>query len=169
MSMHDSEIEKEFKTLKVSSAEFSQAGSIPTKYTCEGDDVNPPLDISNIPEDVKSFAIIVDDPDAPGGTWVHWLVWNIPVTHHIRENENLGVEGMNDFKRMHYGGPCPPSGTHRYYFRIYGLDDLIGLKSGASRRDLEQAMRSHILAYGETMGSYKKTKMKLKTTGYDFP
>jgi Raf kinase inhibitor-like YbhB/YbcL family protein len=160
--MHPSEIEKEFKPLVVSSPAFRNADTIPKKYTCEGTDINPPLDIKDIPENVKSLAIIVDDPDAPSGTWLHWLVWDIPVTHHIKENKIPGVQGMNDFKRTVYGGPCPPSGTHHYYFRVYGLDELVGLPAGASRRDLEQAMRDHILAYGELVGVYKKVGKNVK-------
>lgn len=156
--MHPSAIGKEFKPLMISSSAFQQGSEIPQKFTCEGADINPPIDITEIPIDVKSIAIIVDDPDAPGGVWLHWLVWNIPVTHHLKENEIPGVEGMNDFGRCAYGGPCPPSGTHRYFFRVYGLDDLLRLKQGASRKQLEQMMNNHILAYGELMGVYKKQK-----------
>lgn len=158
--MHSSEIEKEFKPLIVYSAAFQNGSSIPEKYTCEGDDINPPLDIKEIPDAVKSLALIVDDPDAPRGTWLHWLVWNIPITHHIKENEVPGVEGINDFGKYSFGGPCPPSGTHRYFFRVYGLDGLVNIKQGASRQELEQAMRDHILAYGELVGLYQKTKKR---------
>lgn len=158
--MHPAEIEKEFKPLIIHSPAFENGSSIPRKYTCEGDDVNPPLDIKEIPEQVKSLVLIVDDPDAPGGTWLHWLVWNIPVTHHVKENEVPGVQGINDFRNHAYGGPCPPSGTHHYFFRVYGLDDLIHLKQGASRPELEQAMRDHILAYGELVGLYRKNNTK---------
>lgn len=156
--MHPSDIEKEFKPLIISSAAFQNEKVIPAKYTCEGDDINPPLDIKEIPEQVKSLALIIDDPDAPRGTWLHWLVWNIPVTHHIQENKVPGIEGMNDFRKSSYGGPCPPSGTHRYFFRVYGLDDVINLKRGATRKELELAMQGHIVAYGELMGLYKKSK-----------
>jgi Raf kinase inhibitor-like YbhB/YbcL family protein len=160
--MHHSEMEKEFKPLIISSPAFPDSGSIPSKYTCEGEDINPPLEIGNIPEGVISLAIIVDDPDAPRGTWLHWLVWGIPITHHIKENEVPGIEGVNDFGRTSYGGPCPPSGTHHYFFRVYGLNAPIHLRPGASRRELEQAMRDHILAYGELVGLYRKTGKRVK-------
>ena len=154
--MHTIEMGKEFKALTISSSAFAAASTIPSKYTCEGKDINPPLDIDHIPENVKSLVLMVDDPDAPRGTWLHWLVWDIPVTHHLAENKKPGVEGMNDFKRMHYGGPCPPTGTHRYFFRVYGLDCVLGLSAGASRGDLEKAMKDHILAYGELIGTYQR-------------
>ena len=98
----------DYKQLDVSSSAFSAQGVIPTKYTCDGENVSPPLDIEHIPEAAKCLALIVDDPDAPVNTWVHWLVWNIPVTHHIKENKVQGTEGLNDFQQQHYGGPCPP-------------------------------------------------------------
>lgn len=142
--------------LKVSSAAFQQEELIPLKYTCDGKNVNPPLDIENIPEEAKCLALIVDDPDAPAGTWVHWLVWNIPVTHHIRENEVHGTEGMNDFQQPHYGGPCPPSGTHRYFFKVYALNALLDLPPGARKHRLEKAMSEHIIAFGELIGMYKR-------------
>ena len=159
--MHAIKMKNDFKPLLVSSPVFQASGSIPTKYACEGKDINPPIDIKDIPEEVKNLVIIMDDPDAPQGTWLHWLVWNIPPTHHIKENDVPGVEGMNSFGRLSYGGPCPPSGTHHYFFRIYGLDDVLELRRGASRKELEQAMRNHILAYGELVGIYKMTKEKI--------
>lgn len=100
------------------------------------------------------MAVIVEDPDASSKTWIHWLIWNIPVTHHLKENEVHGVEGMNDFRQLHYGGPCPPSGTHRYYFKVYALDTILDLAEGVSKSALEKAMGGHILAYGEIMGRY---------------
>ncbi len=158
--MHPVEIEKEFKPLIVSSKMFSPRGNIPSRYTCEGLDINPPLDIGVIPEEVKSLVLIIDDPDAPGGTWLHWSVWNIPVRHHINEDDVPGEQGLNDFGQLAYGGPCPPIGTHHYFFRVYGLDDLLALKKGATRQDLENAMSNHICAYGELVGLYKKAKRK---------
>lgn len=149
-------VKKDFKVLDLTSSAFRNGQTIPRKYTCEGDDVNPPLDIGGIPEEAKSLALIVEDPDAPMGTWVHWLVWNIPVIHCIRENEIPGDQGLNDFGRNTYGGPCPPSGTHRYLFKIYALDDLLDLPEGSLRRDIEEAMSDHILAFGELEGRYKK-------------
>jgi len=129
---------------------------IPSTYTCEGNDINPPLDIGGIPDKAHSLVLIVDDPDAPGKTWVHWLVWNIPITHHIKENSVPGEQGWNDFKRIAWGGPCPPSGTHRYFFKVYALDTLLELSSKTTKKELEQAMGEHILAFGELVGVYKR-------------
>ena len=150
--------ENEYKALTVSSSAFHAQEKIPRKYTCDGDNINPPLDINGIPDTVKSLALIVEDPDAPGGTWLHWAVWNIPITHLIQEDEIPGEQGLNDFGKCDYGGPCPPFGTHRYFFKVYGLDVFLDLQEGATRKDLEQAMRNHILAHGELIGLYKKTK-----------
>ncbi len=154
--MHTINITTEFKPLHISSAAFGPNQLIPDKYTCEGSDINPPIDIDGIPEKAHSLALIVDDPDAPGKTWVHWVVWNIPITHHIKENSIPGEQGLNDFKRIAWGGPCPPSGTHRYFFKVYALDSLLELTSKATKKDLEHAMSEHILAYGELVGLYKK-------------
>lgn len=156
--LHNSEHGKEFKALRVSSDSFKPGGSIPSRFTCDGNDINPGLDIGDIPMEAKSLALIVEDPDAPGGTWLHWLVWNIPITHHIRENGNPGVQGMNDFDRCSYGGPCPPSGTHRYFFKLYALDSLLNVKEGAGRSEVEKAMRDHIVGYGELSGVYHRSK-----------
>lgn len=146
----------EFRAMRVTSPWFDHEQMIPVKFTCEGEDVNPPLDIDGIPDKARSLALVVEDPDAPAGTWLHWSVWNIPITQHLKEDEIPGVQGKNDFGRNDYGGPCPPSGTHRYYFKLYALDDLISLRAGASIRSLRAAMEGHILAYGELMGTYKK-------------
>lgn len=154
--MHTVNITTEFKPLHISSTAFEANQPIPEKYTCEGNDMNPPIDIDGIPEKAHSLALIVDDPDAPGKTWVHWVVWNIPITHHIKENSIPGEQGLNDFKRITWGGPCPPSGTHRYFFKVYALDSLLELTSKATKKDLEHAMSEHILAYGELVGLYKK-------------
>ena len=143
--------------LTITSPAFQSGSSIPAKYTCEGKNISPPLIIKGLPNEVKSLALIVDDPDAPAGTWLHWLVWNIPATGRIGEHEVPGVEGINDFGKHSYGGPCPPSGTHRYFFRVFGLDDLLELKQGSSRPELEQKMRGHIIAYGELIGVYQRT------------
>lgn len=145
------------RKLDVTSKVFQANGSMPTKYTCEGEDINPPLEIVGIPDSAKSLALIMDDPDAPGRTWLHWTVWNIPVTNQVRENEVPGKQGRNDFGRNNYGGPCPPSGTHRYFFKVYALDTVLALKEGSSRQALEQAMHGHIVAYGELVGLYKKS------------
>lgn len=146
----------EYKTLKVSSNAFGDNAMIPAKYTCDGINISPPLDIENIPEEAKSLVLIVDDPDAPSKTWVHWIVWNIPVTHHIKENEVHGVEGINDFNKHNYGGPCPPSGIHRYFFKVYALNDLLELPKSADKIELEKAMSERIIGFGELVGLYKK-------------
>lgn len=103
------------------------------------------------------MALIVHDPDAPGKTWVHWVVWNIPLTHHIQENTIPGEEGSNDFGRIAWGGPCPPGGTHRYYFKVYALDTLLKLSAKSNKQQLEEAMGGHILAYGSLMGLFTKS------------
>lgn len=154
--MHPTDIITEYKALRITSTAFKANQSIPTKYTCEGVDINPPIDIDGIPEKAHSLALIVDDPDAPGKTWVHWVVWNIPITHHIKENSIPGEQGLNDFKRIAWGGPCPPSGTHRYFIKVYALDSLLQLTAKTTKKDLEHAMSEHILAYGELVGLYKK-------------
>lgn len=142
--------------LKITCTAFNNREYIPLKYTCDGDNINPSLEIEFIPEATKSLALIVDDPDAPIGTWVHWVVWNIPVTHHIKENDIQGIEGINDFQKNHYSGPCPPSGTHRYFFKIYALDVLLRLPATTKKIELEKAMSDHILGFGELIGLYKR-------------
>jgi len=146
-----------YKTLAVSSPAFSANGLIPSKYSCDSVNCNPPLDILHIPKEAKSLAIIVDDPDAPRGTWVHWVVWNIPVTTTIEENIVPGEQGTNDFHQSRYDGPCPPSGTHRYSFKIYALNQELDLKPGSTKAQLEKAMSNYIIGYGELVGLYKKT------------
>lgn len=148
----------DYKQLDISSSAFSAQGMIPAKYTCDGENVNPPLDIEHIPEEAKCLALIVDDPDAPVNTWVHWLVWNIPVTHHIKENKVHGTEGLNDFQQHHYSGPCPPSGTHRYFFKVYALDALLDLPANTKKAELEKAMSLHIIGFGELIGLYTRNK-----------
>jgi Raf kinase inhibitor-like YbhB/YbcL family protein len=144
------------QSLTITSSAFEPNALIPEVYTCDGDDFNPPLSIAGIPKDTKSLAIIVDDPDAPGKTWVHWVVWNVPITDTIKENSVPGEQGFNDFKKIGYGGPCPPSGTHRYFFKVYALDLRLNIGSRTTKRDLEEAMAGHILAHGELMGLYSR-------------
>ncbi len=144
-------------TLEVASPAFENNGFIPAKYTCQGEDINPPLVIKNIPEGTKSLVLFVDDPDAPMGTWVHWVVWNINITGEIKEDTIPGVQGMNDFGRLDYGGPCPPSGVHRYFFKVYALDCLLDLPEGSSKKDVESAMQGHVLASGQLVGRYGKS------------
>lgn len=140
----------------ITSPVFKNNEMIPRKYTCDGADVNPTLNIRGIPRKAESLVLIVDDPDAPMGTWDHWIVWNIPPEERIEENSVPGIEGLNDFRKHSYGGPCPPSGTHRYFFRVYALDAMLDLKPNSRKRDVERAMRGHILAQGEIIGLYRR-------------
>ncbi len=142
--------------MKIKSPEFSNNSYIPSKFTCQGQDVNPELNIEEIPDQTKSMAVIVDDPDAPMGTWVHWVVYDMPVTERIGEGTVPGKQGMNDFGRLSYGGPCPPSGTHRYFFKAYALDRELELDDGISKGELEKAMEGHILDQAELVGLYKR-------------
>lgn len=145
--------------MKITSSAFGNNEIIPVKFTCDGIDVNPPLVISDVPSDAKCLVLIADDPDAPMGTWTHWLVWNIdPSTTLIEENslpENA-VQGKNSFGKNSYGGPCPPSGTHRYYFNLYALDTKITLDPSSDKSDLVSAMEGHILEQAEFFGLYKR-------------
>ena len=145
-----------YKELKITSPAFENNQPIPSKFTCDGKNISPPLEVEHIPNEAKCLALIVDDPDAPIATWAHWLVWNIPLTHHIKENSIHGIEGVNDFERKNYGGPCPPSGTHRYFFKVYALDELLKLSPNARKADLEKAMSGHIIGFGELIGTYKR-------------
>lgn len=148
----------DYRQLKVTSTAFESEEMIPSKYTCDGINISPPLDIEHIPEEAKCLVVIVDDPDAPNGTWIHWVVWNIPVTHHIRENEIHGTEGVNDFEQHKYGGPCPPVGTHRYFYKVYALNALLDLSANTRKPQLEKAMSEHIIAFGELVGLYQRSR-----------
>lgn len=151
-------------TLKVTSPAFEHNGMIPSKYTADGADISPPIRWQDIPDGTKSIAIICDDPDAPMGTWVHWLVWNIPPTVYgmdeaVRPDAVLdkGIcQGTTDFGRIGYGGPAPPSGTHRYFFKVYALDTKLDLVADSVKPELEAAMEGHILAEGELVGKYAR-------------
>ena len=143
------------RELIVRSPAFPHNGFIPSRYTGDGADVNPSLNIEGLPEGTKSLVLIVDDPDAPMGTWDHWIVWNIPPGTEIKENSVPGTEGLNSFGRNSYGGPSPPSGTHRYFFKVYALDSELLLKPNSRKRDVEKAMSGHVLAKGELIGLYK--------------
>ncbi len=145
--------------LTISSPAFDHGEAIPARYTCDGADISPPLVIGKIPPAAQMLALIMDDPDAPAGTWVHWVVWNIPVqTTEIPENGlPLGASlGRNDWKRNSYGGPCPPSGTHRYYFKLYAIDRTLQLAASTTKIDLERAMEGHILAKAELMRTCRR-------------
>jgi len=146
------------KELLVKSPAFEKNKLIPSKYTCDGDDVSPPLTIEGIPEKTKSLVLIMEDPDATAGLWVHWLVWNIPPTAEIQENSVPGTEGLNTNKKNSYHGPCPPWGTHRYFFKVYALDTHLNLGALSEKEALENAMQSHILANGELIGLYRRDK-----------
>ncbi|OPY77963.1 MAG: putative kinase inhibitor [Syntrophorhabdus sp. PtaU1.Bin058] len=146
-------------TLRITSPVFGDNGHIPRLYTCDGKDVNPALMIENVPGGAKSLALIVDDPDAPAGTWVHWVLWNIdPRLKEIKENSvpPKSVQGKNDFGKNNYGGPCPPSGTHRYFFKFYALDTVLNLSPDSTKFRLEKEMKGHILAEGRIVGLYKR-------------
>ncbi|HVU97092.1 MAG TPA: YbhB/YbcL family Raf kinase inhibitor-like protein [Puia sp.] len=145
-----------YNPLNISSEGVGEDGFILSTYTCSGANISPPLDIGGIPEATKSLAIIVDDPDAPGGTWVHWVAWNIAPLSHIKEARQMEKEGINDLHKRRYDGPCPPYGTHHYHFKVYALDSLLSLTGKTSKKDLEQAMQGHILAFGELIALYKK-------------
>jgi len=143
--------------MKIESPSFRSNEMIPPNYTCDGANVNPPLMISGAPEDAKSLVLIVDDPDAPSKTWVHWTIWNIdPDTKEILENgiPQGAVEGMTDFGIPGYGGPCPPSGIHHYFFKLYALDITLDLSSSASAVNIQEAMQGHILDSAELIGIY---------------
>lgn len=142
--------------MKITSPEFKHNTMIPKKFTCQGLDINPALHLEGIPQGTKSLALIVDDPDAPMGIWVHWVVFDIPVVSKIDEDSIPGKQGINDFRRNDYGGPCPPSGTHRYFFKIYALDSMLNLEEGISKKELEKAMQGHILDKAELIGLYRK-------------
>jgi hypothetical protein len=158
--------EKEMN-VKLISAAFQNEETIPRKYTCDGKDISPPLSWSEFPEETKSFALICDDPDAPMGTWVHWVVYNIPdsVTSLPEGVPTKKVvmgsmcQGVNDFRKIGYGGPCPPRGpAHRYFFKIYALNNEIDLEPGATKEELLKAIEEHILAKGQIIGKYGREK-----------
>ena len=140
----------------LTSPAFDNNRSIPKRFTCDGEGINPPLQIGGIPKDAKSLVLIVDDPDAPMGTFVHWVVYDIPVISAIGEGSIPGKQGMNTTRGINWVSPCPPSGTHRYIFKIYALNKELGLKEGAARAAVEKAMESHILDKAELTGLYKR-------------
>lgn len=146
-------------SLTLSSPAFQNNGTIPSTYTCDGKDVNPPLVIQGVPVSAKSLALIVDDPDAPAGDFTHWTLWNIPPeTTEIKENSvpQGAVEGMTDFGASGWGGPCPPTGTHRYQFKLYALDTTLALSSFSKKRDLEEQFAGHILDQTVLTGKYAR-------------
>jgi Raf kinase inhibitor-like YbhB/YbcL family protein len=145
--------------VKITSSAFQEGGTIPDKFSKNGQNVSPELRIEGVPSNAKGLAIIVDDPDAPSGLFTHWLAWNIdPKTPQIAEGSapSGAVQGKNDFGDVGYGGPQPPSGTHRYYFKVFALNSPLDLKSGAKRKDVDAAMKGHVIAQGQLMGKYSK-------------
>ena len=146
--------------MKITSSAFQEGGNIPSKFTCDGSDTSPPLQITDVPSEAKSLVLIADDPDAPSGLFTHWLVWNIPPqTNSIAEGTApKGVHGTNDFGKSGYGGPCPPPGTHRYSFKIFALDRELDLSSAAKRSQVDAAMKGHVIAQGELIGRYVRKK-----------
>ncbi len=146
--------------MKITSPAFEPNQNIPVKYTCDGDNVNPPLDFKDVPPQAVSLALIVDDPDAQAGTWTHWTVWNIdPSTASIAENSvpPKAMQGQTSYGQNIYGGPCPPAGAHRYLFKLYALDAKLSLSSFSLKADLEKAMENHILAQAELVGLYSRS------------
>lgn len=144
------------RSLHVESKAFRDQGVIPRKYTCDGLNVSPPLDISFLPQSAVCLAVLAEDPDAPISTWLHWMAWNIPVSHHLPENLQRGLQGFNDFNKRYYCGPCPISGTHRYVFRVYALDTLLDVHPGIKKNEFLKAISDHIVAYGELTGTYTR-------------
>ena len=151
-------------TMEITSSLFVHEDMIPAKYTCDGQNISPPLTWSGAPKETKSFALICDDPDAPAGTWIHWVIFDIPANVNSlpekfsRQEEiaGLGKNGKNSSRRYGYDGPCPPGGTHRYYFKLYALDTMLNLNAGLSKEELLKAMKGHILAEAQVMGRYKR-------------
>jgi len=152
--------------INVTSTAFKEGQPIPKQYTCDGINIAPPLEWTGVPKTAKTLAIICDDPDAPAGAWVHWVLYNLPadkigLIENTPATETLpggAVQGTNDFKKIGYGGPCPPSGTHRYFFKLYALDAELPLKPGATKADLEKAMEGHVVALGQLMGTYSRSR-----------
>jgi Raf kinase inhibitor-like YbhB/YbcL family protein len=146
--------------LKILSPVFTDHGPMPVKYSCKGENINPPLHIRDLPQDAVSLAIVVEDPDAPSGVFDHWVVWNIPPMDEIPEKLTKGVQGNNSKNKPGYTGPCPPSGTHRYAFKVYALDALLELPVGTNKKNLLDNMKDHILAAGELVGIFSKTALE---------
>ena len=142
--------------MKLSSPEFEHKAFIPQKFTCQGKGVNPGLVIEGIPSEAKSLALIMDDPDAPGGDFVHWVLYNIPVTSRIEEDTILGKQGLNSLGRLGYVSPCPPTGVHRYFFKVYALDKMLNYDEGLSKSELEKEIFAHLLDKTELIGLYQK-------------
>jgi len=140
---------------------FADGGAIPARYTCDGDDVSPPLSWRDAPAGTATFALVVDDPDAPAGTWVHWVLFDVPASEsaiHEGATPRSAREGKNSWGRSGYGGPCPPSGTHRYFFKLYAVDRALGVAPGITEAELARALQGHVLAEAVLMGRYARTR-----------
>jgi Raf kinase inhibitor-like YbhB/YbcL family protein len=155
----------EKERMQLTSSAFTEGGPIPAKHTCDDKNVSPPLKWSGVPTGTKSLALIADDPDAPSGMWVHWVLYDLPATatelaEDVPKSQYVAAgakQGLNDFRHLGYGGPCPPPGkAHRYYFKLYALDTVLDLKPGATKKDVERAMEKHVLAQAQLMGTYKR-------------
>jgi hypothetical protein len=149
---------------QIESDVFEAGGPIPSKFSCDGQDVSPPLTWNGVPQGANSLALVMEDPDAPAGIWVHWVLYNIPVSLSglpegvpaEQELSNGSLSGLNSWRRSGYGGPCPPGGTHRYFFRLYALDQVLDLGAGATKEHLSEAMQGHILGQTEIVGTYSR-------------
>ncbi len=148
----------DINNLQITSSAFKNEGNLASKYSCDGEGINPPLHIEKIPEAAKSLALIVEDPDAPNGVFDHWVVWNIDVVSDIAEGSNPGISGDNSAGKSGYHPACPPSGSHRYYFNVFALDTLLDLPVGSNKKDLKTVMNGHVIAKGSIMGRYEKNK-----------
>jgi len=146
--------------LEVSSPAFEEGGAIPARYTCEGMNINPPLQIGQIPEGTQTLVLIVEDPDTAKGVFDHWIVWNIPPGNRIEENSHPGISGTNGAGKTGYHGPCPPSGSHRYYFHVHALDAALDIQAGETKETVQTAMAPHLLASGQLMGRYARQHSK---------
>lgn len=145
--------------MKLSSSAFAHGEAIPARFTCDGRDISPPLAVEDLPEGTAVLTLVMDDPDAPMGTWDHWVAFDIPMAGTVPEGVGtLGTPGRNSWRRTGYGGPCPPSGTHRYFFRVYALDRPLGLRDGADKTQVLEAMKGHILAEATLMGRYSRKR-----------
>ena len=145
--------------MQLNSTAFNDGAMIPSKYTCDGADVSPPLGFGQVPAGCQSLALICDDPDAPAGIWVHWVCYDLPPTlKGLAEGEKAGVQGINDFHKPGYGGPCPPSGVHHYHFKLYALDCQLKLAPGATKHALEKAMHGHVIGSAELIGTYARRR-----------
>lgn len=144
-------------SMEIYSPEFKPGQSIPKKFTCQGENISPALIIKDIPKNTQSLALILEDPDAPSGTFDHWIAWNIPVTENIPENAQLSNQGINHFGKKGYGGPCPPLGSkHRYYFKLYALDNTLSLADDSHKSHLLGSIKGHVLEEAQLMGTYQK-------------